>query len=136
MKGNKHHKGDAVTMTLIFLCLFFARFSSPPSRKPQAECAGQQGECCPTDTGILMGCCHLTKNVQHCGWSVGEMTGILVSRPTVSEVSQKKLIWQQQEHFLSFFTLTFLPRSFEDSAYSTKTTTDLNLLNENKEQSM
>ena len=71
MKGNKHHKGDAVP--------FFARFISPPSCKPQAECAGQQGECCPTDTGILMGCCHLTKNVEHCGWSVGEMTDILVS---------------------------------------------------------
>lgn len=43
-----------------FFSFFLRGFHPHQVAQPQAQCAGQQGECCPTDTGILMGCCHLT----------------------------------------------------------------------------
>lgn len=64
----KDHKWHAVTMTLMFFSFFLRGFHPHQVAQPQAQCAGQQGECCPTDTGILMGCCHLT---EHYGWSGG-----------------------------------------------------------------
>jgi len=62
--------GLSIVSTVIIMSCFPSRGEAPeepvtPAAAPyesacsaHAQCAGQQGECCPTDTGILMGCCN------------------------------------------------------------------------------
>ena len=68
MKGKRPQVACCDYDSDVFFPFFLRGFHPHQVAQPQAQCAGQQGECCPTDTGILMGCCHLT---EHYGWLGG-----------------------------------------------------------------
>ena len=105
MKGKKTTSGMLWLWLWCFFSFFLRGFHPHQVAQPQAQCAGQQGECCPTDTGILMGCCHLT---EHYGWSGGGGEKFQFFCHDISEVSQKKLIWQFNRNI--FHSHIFLPQ--------------------------